>query len=152
MRRPHSTHVHQRRERSRAENVRHASSGAYGLIAALVVFAVGSSNDLPSPWSLVARLVGGGLIVGGLVVQCRQARVHKKTSVAGALFSLSVAAVVIAVLVASLIVACLVHLPIPSVPAAAVAAVATWVATYATRPVVERVARRDDQGCWTGRR
>ncbi|GGX42689.1 hypothetical protein [Streptomyces noursei] len=138
--------IHHHQQQTRDEYVRHASSGTYGLIAALSVFATGSSIDLPSPWSLIARLVGGGLIAGGLVVQCRQARVHKKTSVAGALFSLWVAAVVIAVFVASVIAARLAHLPNPSVLAAAVAAVATLVATYATRPLVMRIAKRNNQG------
>ncbi|MEU7642729.1 MULTISPECIES: hypothetical protein [unclassified Streptomyces] len=138
--------IHHRQQQTRDEYVRHASSGTYGLVAALSVFATGSSIDLPSPWSLIARLVGGGLIVGGLVVQYRQARVHKKTSLAGALFTLWVAAVVIVVFVASVIAARLAHLPIPSVPAAAVAAVATLVATYATRPIVKRIAKKDDQG------
>ncbi|PNE36941.1 hypothetical protein [Streptomyces noursei] len=138
--------IRHRQQQTRDEYVRHTSSGTYGLIAALSAFATGSSIDLPSPWSLITRLVGVGLIVGGLVVQCRQARVHKRTSVAGALFSLWVAAVVIVVFVASVIAARLAHLPIPSVPAAALAAVATLVATYVTRPLVKRIAKRDDQG------
>ncbi|MGW2024811.1 hypothetical protein [Streptomyces decoyicus] len=46
----------------------------------------------------------------------------------------------------NLIVARLLGLSIPSVPATAVAALATLVATYATRPIVKKITKRDDQG------
>ncbi|MEU9488791.1 hypothetical protein AB0D83_34995 [Streptomyces decoyicus] len=45
-----------------------------------------------------------------------------------------------------MIVARLFGLSIPSIPAAAVAGLATLVATYATRPIVKKITKRDDQG------
>lgn len=138
--------IRHRQEQTRDEYVRHSSSGASGLVAALAVFAMGSSVDLPSPWSLVAKLVAGGLIAGGLVVQYRQARVRRKQSGAEVLFSLWLAGVVVAVLVAALIGARLLELPNPSTAAAAVAALATLVATYATRPIFKKIVKRNDHG------
>ncbi|MEU8686481.1 hypothetical protein [Streptomyces sp. NPDC048611] len=138
--------IHQRQGQTRDEYVRHISSGAQGLIAALAVFAMGASIDLPTPWSLAAKLIAGGLIAGGLLVQYRQARVRRKQSRAEVLFTVWLAAVVVAVFIAALIVARLIGLPTPSVPAAAVAALATLVATYATRPIVKRITKKDDQG------
>ncbi|MFG2526587.1 hypothetical protein [Streptomyces sp. NPDC048516] len=138
--------IHHRQEQTRDEYVRHVSSGTYGLIAALAVFAMGSSVDLPNPWSLVVKLVAGALIAGGLLVQYRQARVRRKQSRAEVLFTVWLGAAVVAVFIATLIVARLIGLSIPSVPAAAVAALATLVATYATRPIVKKIIKRDDQG------
>ncbi|MEU8780214.1 hypothetical protein [Streptomyces sp. NPDC048637] len=138
--------IRHHQEQTRNEYVRHVSSGAYGLIAALAVFAVGSSVDLPRPWNLVAMLAGDVLIVGGLVMQYRQARVRRKHSPAEVLLTVWLAAVVIAIFIAALIAGRLIDLSIPSVPAAAVAALATLVANYATRPIVKKITKRNNQG------
>ncbi|MGG2460657.1 hypothetical protein ACO0M4_12705 [Streptomyces sp. RGM 3693] len=136
--------IRHRQEQTRDEYVRHTSS-SYGLIAALAVFAVGSANDLSSPWSLIARLAGGVLLAAGLVVRCRRTRVYRKPSPAGMLFGAWVTAVALTVFIVASTVARVIDLPIPSVPAAAVAALATLVATYATRPIVRKIAKRDNQ-------
>ncbi|MEU9118481.1 hypothetical protein AB0C96_01235 [Streptomyces sp. NPDC048506] len=136
--------IRHRQEQTRDEYVRHASSGAYGLVAALAIFAMMSSGDLPRPWSLFAWLVGGSLIAGGMVVQYRRARVRRKPSGAATLFTLWLGAVVIVVLTAATIAARLLELPLPSVTAAAVTALATLVATYASRPIVRKIAKKDD--------
>ncbi|MGW1374205.1 hypothetical protein ACWD6P_07995 [Streptomyces sp. NPDC002446] len=138
--------IHHRQEQTRDEYVRQASSGAYGLIAALGVFASCASVDLPRPWHLVAMLVGDGLIVGALLVQYRRARVRRKQTRAEVLFTAWLAAVVVAVLVAAVVGFRLAGLPNPSMAAAAVAALATLVATYASRPVLKKIARRGDCG------
>ncbi|MFE7315973.1 hypothetical protein ACFU7T_23245 [Streptomyces sp. NPDC057555] len=135
--------IHQRQEQTRDEYVRHNSSGLYGFFAALAVFAGGSSVDLPSPWSLVARLVATGLIVGGLIVQYRRTRVRRKATLAETMFLGWVAVAIVVLFIAATICAHLLDLPIPSMAAAAVAAVATLVATYAGRPIIKRITRRD---------
>ncbi|MYT28127.1 MULTISPECIES: hypothetical protein [unclassified Streptomyces] len=133
--------IHQRQAQTRDEYARHAST-SYGLTAALTVFATGSSIDLPRPWSLLAQLAGGVLIAAGLAVQYRRTRVHQKRSAAGTLFAVSVVAVALTVFIAASILARLLDLPVPSVPAAAVAALATLVATYTTRPIVMKILSR----------
>ncbi|WP_044368908.1 hypothetical protein [Streptomyces natalensis] len=144
--------IRHRQAQTRDAYAHHASS-SYGIIAALTVFATGSSIDLPRPWSLVAQLAGGVLIAAGLAVQYRRTRVHKKRSAAGTLFAVSVAAVALAVFIAASITARLIDLPVPSVPAAAVAALVTLVATYTARPIVKKIiSRRDEQADGPGLR
>ncbi|KUL35417.1 hypothetical protein ADL22_27335 [Streptomyces sp. NRRL F-4489] len=138
--------IHHRQQQTRDEYARQVSSGTSGAIAALAVFAAGASVDLPSPWSLVAKLVAGCLIVGALALHYRNARVRRKTSFTETLFTLLLAAGVMAIFIVATISAHLIHLPIPSVPAAAIAALATVAATYATRPIIKRITNRDDQG------
>ncbi|WP_438486838.1 hypothetical protein [Streptomyces sp. S186] len=138
--------IRERQEQTREEYVRHNYSGAQGLLTALAVFAIGSAIDLPSPWSLAGRIAAGVLIAGGMVVQYRRARVRRRPTRAERVFTAWVVAAVLTVFIAALVAARLTELPVPSVPAAGVAAVATLVATYATRPIARRLARREGRG------
>ncbi|MFI1204431.1 hypothetical protein K2224_07825 [Streptomyces sp. BHT-5-2] len=138
--------IRERQEQTREQYVRQNYSGAQGLITALVVFAIGSAVDLPSPWSLVGRIVAAVLMVGGVIIQCRRTRVRRRQTGAEKAFTALAVAVVLTVFVAAVVVARLMELPAPSVPAAGVAAVATLVVTYATRPIAKRLARREGRG------
>ncbi|ARF56108.1 hypothetical protein [Streptomyces gilvosporeus] len=133
--------IHHRQAQTRDAYARHAST-SYGLIAALAVFATGSSVDLTGTWGLIARLAGGALIAAGLTVQYRRTRVHRKRSAAGTLFAVAVAAVALTAFIAASMLAWAIRLPVPSVPAAAVAALVTLVATYTARPIVEKIISR----------
>ncbi|MER6049033.1 hypothetical protein ABT168_16520 [Streptomyces sp. NPDC001793] len=133
--------IRERQEQTREQYVHQNYSGAQGLVTALVVFAIGSAVDLPSPWSLVGRIVAAVLMAGGAIVYCRRTRVRRRQTGAEKAFTALVVAVVVTVFVAAVVVARLMELPAPSVPAAAVAAVVTLVVTYATRPIAKRLAR-----------
>ncbi|MFH9229351.1 hypothetical protein [Streptomyces lydicus] len=135
--------IHHHQEQTRDAYVRHSSSLPYILVTALAVFSFSASVDLPNPWRTLTLLTVGGLMAGMLFVHQRRAPVRRKPSGAEWAFSLWVGGVVTVVLVAALIGARLLELPNPGVIAGAVAAMATLVATYATRPIMKAITRRN---------
>ncbi|QHC23918.1 hypothetical protein [Streptomyces sp. GS7] len=135
--------IHHHQEQTRDAYVRHGSKLPYTLVTALTVFGFSAAFDLPNPWRTVTLLTASGLMTGTLLVQQRRAPVRRKPSGAEWAFSLWVAGFVIVILVAAGIGARLLGLPEPGMVAGAVAAVATLVAGYATRPIVKALTRRD---------
>jgi hypothetical protein len=138
--------IHHHQEQTRDAYVRHGSSLPYMLTTALAVFGCSAAIDLPNPWRTLTLLAASGLMAGMLFVHQRRAPVRRKPSGAEWAFSLWVGGVVIVVLVAAVIGARLLKLPNPSVLAGAVAALATLVAGYATRPILKAITRRNDHG------
>ncbi|MFF5809298.1 hypothetical protein [Streptomyces sp. NPDC012746] len=126
--------------------MRHAYSRPYLIISALGLFAVCSSFDLPSPWNTVAVLAGNGLALGGLFVHQRRAPVRRKTVGSEALFYAAMGVLLLALFWTVAIVAYFLSLPARHTLAAAVTALAAVVASYALRPVVETLIRRNGHG------
>ncbi|MER6305423.1 hypothetical protein [Streptomyces sp. NPDC001657] len=137
--------IHHHQEQTRDAYVRHGSSLPYLLVTALAVFSFSAAVDLPNPWRTLTLLAAGGLMAGMLFVHQRRAPVRRKPSGAEWAFSLWVGGVVTVILVAAVIGARLLKLPDPGLIAGAVAAVATLVAGYATRPIMKAVTRRDSR-------
>ncbi|MGE7437179.1 hypothetical protein [Kitasatospora sp. NPDC001175] len=135
--------IHHHQEQTRDAYVRHGSSLPYMLVTALSVFGFSAAADLQNPWRAPTLLAAGGLMAGTLFVHQRRAPVRRKPSGAEWAFSLWLGGVVIVILVAAVIGARLLKLPEPGVIAGAVAAVATLVAGYATRPIVKAITRQD---------
>ncbi|WP_405743264.1 hypothetical protein OG422_14770 [Streptomyces sp. NBC_01525] len=138
--------IHHHQEQTRDAYVRHGSSLPYMLVTALAVFGFNAAFDLPNPWRTLILLAAGGLMAGMLFVHHRRAPVRRKPSGAEWAFSLWLAGAVIVILVAAGIGARLLKLPEPGMIAGAVAAVATLVAGYATRPIIKAITRRDGHG------
>lgn len=135
--------IHHHQEQTRDAYVRHSSSLPSILVTALAVFSFSASVDLPNPWRTLTLLAAGGLMAGMLFVHQRRAPVRRKPSGAEWAFSLWVGGVVTVVLVAAVIGARLLELPSPGMIAGAVAAMATLVAGYATRPIMKAITRRN---------
>ncbi|GGU70776.1 hypothetical protein GCM10010211_40590 [Streptomyces albospinus] len=138
--------IHHHQEQTRDAYVRHGAKLPYLLVTALAVFGFSAAFDLPNPWRTLTLLAGGGLMTGMLFVHQRRAPVRRKPSSAEWALSLWVGGVVTVILVAAVIGARLLGLPEPSMVAGAVAAVATVVAGYATRPTIKAITRRDGHG------
>ncbi|MFD8544733.1 hypothetical protein [Streptomyces sp. NPDC059649] len=135
--------IHHHQEQTRDAYVRHGSSLPYLLVTALAVFSFSAAVDLPNPWRTLTLLAAGGLMAGMLFVHQRRAPVRRKPSGAEWAFSLWLGGVVTVILVAAVIGARLLKLPNPGMIAGAVAAVATLVAGYATRPIMKAITRRN---------
>ncbi|UKY54604.1 hypothetical protein [Streptomyces inhibens] len=135
--------IRHRQDQTCDEYIRRVSSRSHSLIAALALFAMLASFDLPRPWNIAAVLLGSGLGTGGLVVQQRRAPVRRKVAGVEAVFYVWLAAAFVVVFSAVLIAARLLGLPAPSTLAAAVVALTSLVAGNMIRPVVKAIARRD---------
>ncbi|MDX3538981.1 hypothetical protein PV721_32535 [Streptomyces sp. MB09-01] len=138
--------IHHRREQTLAAYMRHAHSRPYLIVSVLGLFAVCSSFDLPSPWNTAAVLAGNGLTLGGLFVHQRRAPVRRKTVSSEGLFYSAVGVLLLALFWTVAIAAHFLGLPARHTLAAAVTALAALVASYAMRPVVESIVRRNGHG------
>ncbi|WP_030802259.1 hypothetical protein [Streptomyces sp. NRRL S-337] len=136
--------IHHHQEQTRDAYVRHGSSLPYMLLTALAVFGFSVAVDLPNPWRTLTLLAAGGLMAVMLFVHQRRAPVRRKPSGAEWALSLWVGGVVTVILVAAVIGARLLKLPNPGLIAGAVAAIATLVAGYATRPIMKAITRRNN--------
>ncbi|MFJ3721597.1 hypothetical protein ACIPYQ_03395 [Streptomyces sp. NPDC090045] len=138
--------IHHRREQTLDAYVRHAQSRPYAIVAALGLFAVCSSFDLPNPWNTAAVLAGNGLVLGGLFVHQRRAPVRRKTTGSEALFYAAVGVLLVGLFWTVAIGAYFLGLPARHTLAAAVTALAAVVGSYALRPVVESIVRGNGHG------
>ncbi|MFK0259131.1 hypothetical protein [Streptomyces sp. NPDC090445] len=136
--------IHHRQEQTLSEYMRY--SRPYVIISALGLFAVCSSFDLPSPWNTAAVLTGNCLTLGGLFVQQRRAPVRRKVVGSEALFYAAIGVLLLALFWTVAIAAYFLSLPARHTLAAAVTALAAVVASYALRPVVETIIRRNGHG------
>ncbi|RSS53602.1 hypothetical protein EF912_17940 [Streptomyces sp. WAC07061] len=135
--------IRHRREQTLNAYVRHAYARPYLVVSALGLFTVCSSFDLPSPWNTAAVLAGNALALGGLFVHQRRAPVRRKAAGSQVLFY-GVAGVLLLVLFwTAAVAAYFLGLPARHTLAAAVTALAAVAASYALRPVVESVIRRN---------
>lgn len=121
----------------------HAHSRPYLIISALGLFAVCSSFDLPSPWSTAVVLAGNGLALGGLFVYQRRAPVRRKTVGSELLFYGALGVLLFVLFWTVAIGAYFLGLPARHTLAAAVTALAAVAASYALRPVVGTIIRRN---------
>ncbi|REK84408.1 hypothetical protein DY245_43465 [Streptomyces inhibens] len=135
--------IRHRQNQACDEYIRHVSSRSHSLLAALALFAMFASFDLPRPWNIAAALLGSGLGAVGLVIQQRRAPVRRKVAGVEAVFYVWLGVAFWVVFSAVLIAARLLGLPAPSTLAAAVVALASLVAGNMIRPVVKAIARRD---------
>ncbi|MFE6268516.1 hypothetical protein ACFVQ9_06945 [Streptomyces goshikiensis] len=126
--------------------LRHAHSRPYVLIAALGLFLVCASFDLPSPWRAAVVVVANGLTLGGLFVHQRRAPVRRKTAGPETLFYAAVGVALLGLFWAVAIGAHFLGLPARHTLAAAVTALAAVVASYALRPVAESIVRGNGNG------
>ncbi|MGZ9928594.1 hypothetical protein ACXNSR_01750 [Streptomyces sp. NC-S4] len=135
--------IHHRQEQTLDEYVRHANSRPNLIISVLGLFAVCSSFDLPSPWNTVAVLAGNGLVLGGFFVYERRAPVRRKTVGSELLFYAAISILLLVVFWTAAVAAYFLGLPARHTLAAAVTALAAVGASYALRPFVESVVRRN---------
>ncbi|MFI8393016.1 hypothetical protein [Streptomyces sp. NPDC085540] len=135
--------IHHRQEQTLDAYMRHAHSRPYLIISVLGLFAVCSSFDLPSPWKAAAIVAGNALALGGLFVHQRRAPVHRKTVGSEALFYVAIGVLLLALFWTVAIAAYFLGLPARHTLAAAVTALTALVASYALRPVVGAIIRRD---------
>ncbi|EFL19663.1 hypothetical protein [Streptomyces sp. C] len=135
--------IRHRQEQTFNAYVRHAYSRPYLIVSALGLFAVCSSFDLPNPWSTAAVLAGNGLALGGLFVHQRRAPVRRKAVGSEVLFYGVTGVALLVLFWAVAVAAYFLSLPARHTLAAAVTALAAVVASYALRPVVENVIRRN---------
>ncbi|MFD7913537.1 hypothetical protein ACFV30_22880 [Streptomyces sp. NPDC059752] len=135
--------IHQHQEQTLDEYMRHAHSRPYLIISALGLFAVCSSFDLPSPWKTAAILAGNALTLGGLFVHQRRAPVRRKIVGSEALFYAAIGVLLLVLFWSVAIGAYFLGLPARHTLAAAVTALTTMVASYALRPVVGTIIRRN---------
>lgn len=137
--------IHRHQEQTLDAYLRHAYSRPYLIAAALGLFAVCSSFDLPSPWNTAAVLAGNGLVLGGLFVYRRRAPVRRTVVGSEALFY-TATGVLLAVLFWTVVIAShFLALPARHTLAAAVTALTAVAASYVVRPLVGTVIRRDGQ-------
>ncbi|WP_405525742.1 hypothetical protein OG592_40710 [Streptomyces avidinii] len=135
--------VHHRQEQTFDAYTRHANSRPYVIVAALGLFAVCASFDLPSPWNTAAVLAGNALTLGGLFVHHRRAPVRRKTVGPEAMFYAAIAVLLLALFWTVAIAAHFLGLPARYTLAAAVTALTAVVASYALRPLVGTIVRRN---------
>ncbi|MFE3993735.1 hypothetical protein ACFXPW_18930 [Streptomyces goshikiensis] len=138
--------IRHRQEQTFDAYLRHAHSRPYVLIAALGLFLVCASFDLPNPWRPAAVVVANGLTLGGLFVHQRRAPVRRKTAGPEALFYAAMGVALLGLFWAVAIGAHFLGLPARHTLAAAVTALAAVVASYALRPVVESIVRGNGNG------
>ncbi|MFE0604421.1 hypothetical protein ACFW2T_24215 [Streptomyces sp. NPDC058892] len=135
--------IHHRQEQTLDGYLRHAHSRPYLIAAALGLFAVCSSFDLQGSWRTAAIVVGNGLTLGGLLVYQRRASVRRRTTGPEALFYTAVGVLLLALFWTAAIAAHFAGLPARHTLAAAVTALAAVAASYALRPVLGSVIRRN---------
>ncbi|MFF4424704.1 hypothetical protein ACFY04_28680 [Streptomyces sp. NPDC001549] len=135
--------IHHRQEQTLDEYMRHAHSRRYLIISALGLFAVCSSFDLPSPWNTAAVLAGNGLTLGGLFVYQRRAAVRRKTAGPEMLFYAAMGVLLLVLFWTAAIAAYFLGLPARHTIAAAVTALTAVAGSYALRPVVGTIVRRN---------
>ncbi|MFE1555473.1 hypothetical protein ACFW6V_10815 [Streptomyces sp. NPDC058734] len=135
--------IRHRQEQTFNEYMRHAYSRPYLLVSALGLFAVFSSFDLPNPWNIAAVLAGNGLAVAGQFVHQRRAPVRRKPVGSEVLFYGVLVVLILVVFWTVAIAAYFLGLPARHTIAAAVTALAVVVSSYALRPFVENLVRRN---------
>jgi hypothetical protein len=135
--------IHHRQKQTLDAYLRHGYSRPYVLIAALGLFTVFASFDLPSPWNTLAVLAGNGLTLGGLFVHQRRAPVRMRCSGRETLFAVAMAVPLVLLFGTVAIAAYFLSLPAWRTLAAAVTALAYVGGSYALRPVVEAIIRRN---------
>ncbi|MCX5174782.1 hypothetical protein [Streptomyces virginiae] len=123
--------------------MRHANSRPYLIVSALGLIAVCSSVDLPSPWNTAAVLAGNALVLGGLFVHQRKAPVRRKTAGSEMLFHAALGILLLVVFWTAAIGACFLGLPVRHTLAAAVTTLTAVAASYALRPAVGGIVRRN---------
>ncbi|MFJ3876736.1 hypothetical protein ACIPW5_04675 [Streptomyces sp. NPDC090077] len=134
------------RQQALAEYLRHAYSRPYLVVAALGLFAVFASFDLPNPLNVAAVLAGNALAMGGSYVHQRRATVRRRTT-GREVLGYAVASVVTLVFFwAVAIAAYFAGLPARHTVAAAVTALAVVAASYAFRPAFVAMLRREGEG------
>ncbi|WP_438295976.1 hypothetical protein [Streptomyces sp. HUAS TT7] len=126
--------------------MRHGFSRPYVLVAALGLFTAFASFDLPSPWNTLALLVGNGLTLGGLYVHQRRAPVRMRCNGRETLFGVAMALPLVLLFGTLAIAAYFLGLPAWRTVAAAVTALAYVGGSYALRPVVAGIIRRNGHG------
>ncbi|WP_030718264.1 hypothetical protein [Streptomyces sp. NRRL S-237] len=135
--------IHHRQEQTLDAYMRHANSRPYLIVSALGLFAVCSSFDLPSPWNTAAVLAGNALVLGGLFVHQRKAPVRRKTAGSEMWFYAALGILLLVVFWTVAIGAYFLGLPARHTLAAAVTALTAVAASYAMRPVVGGIVRRN---------
>lgn len=135
--------IHHHQGQTLDEYMRHAHSRPYLIISALGLFAVCSSFDLPNPWKAAAILAGNALTLGGLLLQQRKAPVRRKIVGSEALFYAAIGVLLLVLFWTVAIGAYFLGLPARHTLAAAVTALTTVVASYALRPVLWTIIRRN---------
>ncbi|MFB7176067.1 hypothetical protein ACFCYM_35570 [Streptomyces sp. NPDC056254] len=138
--------IRHRRQQTLDAYLRHANSRPHAILAALGLFAVCSSFDLPSPWSTAAVLAGNALTLGGLFMHQRRTPVRRKIVGSEALLYAALGVLLLVLFWGVAIAAHFLGLSARHTLAAAVTALAAVGASCALRPTVESIIRRNGQG------